>query len=150
MKTVITGGSGFLGERVARELLQRGYVNDASGNPQPIRELVLVDIAPPANRLLDPKVRYAIGDAASPKFIAEILGNDTEGIFHLAAVVSGAAEADFDLGMRVNLDGTRGLLDACQSARFDTARADSLGFPRDQGGFDRIIRDYVRDEGLKL
>jgi D-erythronate 2-dehydrogenase len=114
MKIVITGGSGFLGQRVARELLKSGHVDDAGGNPQPIRELVLVDIAPPANRLLDPKVRYAIGDAASPKFIAETIGNDTEGIFHLAAVVSGAAEADFDLGMRVNLDGTRGLLDACR------------------------------------
>ena len=114
MKILITGGSGFLGQRVARELLKRGHVDDAGGNPQPIHELVLVDIATPANGLLDPKVRYAIGDVASPKFIAETLGDDTEGIFHLAAVVSGAAEANFDLGMRVNVDGTRGLLDACR------------------------------------
>src|SRR5208282_4463294 len=35
-------------------------------------------------------------------------------------------------------------------ARFDTARADSLGFPRDEGGFDRIIADYVHEEGVKL
>jgi D-erythronate 2-dehydrogenase len=112
MKILITGGSGFLGERVARELLKRGHVNDAGGNAQPIHELVLVDIATPTNGLLDPRVRYAIGDAASPKFIAETVGNDTDGIFHLAAVVSGTAEADFDLGMRVNVDGTRGLLDA--------------------------------------
>ncbi len=114
MKIVITGGSGFLGQRVACELLKRGQVNDARGNPQPICELVLVDIATPANGLLDPRVRYAIGDAASPKFIAETFGDDTDGIFHLAAVVSGAAEADFDLGMRVNLDGTRSLLDTCR------------------------------------
>jgi nucleoside-diphosphate-sugar epimerase len=106
MKILITGGSGFLGQRVARELLKRGHVDDAGGNPQPIHELVLVDIATPANGLVDPKVRYAIGDVASPKFIAETLGDDTEGIFHLAAVVSGAAEANFDLGMRVNVDGT--------------------------------------------
>jgi nucleoside-diphosphate-sugar epimerase len=114
MKIVITGGSGFLGQRVASELLKRGHVNDAGGNPQPIRELVLVDIVTPANGLLDARVRYAIGDAASPTFIAETFGDDTEGIFHLAAVVSGAAEADFDLGMRVNVDGMRGLLDACR------------------------------------
>src|SRR6516164_4559012 len=114
MKIVITGGSGFLGQRVARELLSSGQLNDAAGNPQSIRELVLMDIAVPADSFPNPKVRYAIGDVASPKFIAEILSDDTDGIFHLAAVVSGAAEADFDLGMRVNIDGTRRLLDACR------------------------------------
>ena len=114
MKIVITGGSGFLGQRVARELLSSGQLNDAAGNPQSIRELVLMDIAVPADSFPNPNVRYAIGDVASPKFIAETLSDDTDGIFHLAAVVSGAAEADFDLGMRVNIDGTRSLLEACR------------------------------------
>lgn len=114
MKIIITGGGGFLGQRVARELLKRGQINDAEGNPQPIHEIVLVDIVQPPKGLPDAKVRYAIGDAANPKFIAETLGKDTDGIFHLAAVVSGAAEADFDLGMRVNLDGTRDMLEACR------------------------------------
>ena len=114
MKIVITGGSGFLGQRVARELLNSGQLNDAAGYPQSIRELVLMDIAVPADSFPNPKVRYAIGDVASPKFIAETLSDDTDGIFHLAAVVSGAAEADFDLGMRVNIDGTRSLLEACR------------------------------------
>jgi D-erythronate 2-dehydrogenase len=100
MKIIITGGGGFLGQRVACELLKRGKLDDADGKAQPIRELVLLDVALPLNGLLHPKVRYAIGDAASPKFIAETLGEDTDGVFHLAAVVSGAAEADFDLGMR--------------------------------------------------
>ena len=114
MKILISGGSGFLGQRVARELLKRGQINDADGNPRSISELVLADIATPANGLTDCKVRYAIGDVSNPKFIAETLSYDTGGIFHLAAVVSGAAEADFDLGMRVNLDGTRSLLEACR------------------------------------
>jgi nucleoside-diphosphate-sugar epimerase len=140
MKIVITGGSGFLGQRVARELLNGGQFNDADGNPRSISELVLMDIAVPTDGLTNAKVRYAIGDVANPKFIAETLGNDADGIFHLAAVVSGAAEADFDLGMRVNVDGTRSLLEACRR----------LGFPHDEGGFDRIIDDYVRDAGLKL
>jgi len=117
MKIIITGGGGFLGQRVARELLERGQINDADGRPQPIRELVLVDIAQPPKGLSDAKVRYAIGDAADSKFITETFGDETDGIFHLAAVVSGAAEADFDLGMRVNLDGTRGLLEACRRLR---------------------------------
>ncbi len=114
MKIIITGGGGFLGQRVARELLKRGQVSGADGKPQAIRELVLVDIQQPPNGFQDPKVRYAIGDASDPKLIAEAFGNDTDGVFHLAAVVSGAAEADFDLGMRVNLDGTRALLEACR------------------------------------
>jgi D-erythronate 2-dehydrogenase len=114
MKIIITGGSGFLGQRVARELLKRGKVNDANGKAQPIRELVLLDISLPLKGFLHPKVRYAIGDTASPKFIAETFDEDTDGVFHLAAVVSGAAEADFDLGMRVNIDCTRGLLEACR------------------------------------
>ena len=114
MKILISGGSGFLGQRVARELLKRGQINDADGNPRSISELVLADIATPANGLTNCKVRYAIGDVSNPKFIAETLSYDTGGIFHLAAVVSGAAEADFDLGMRVNLDGTRSLLEACR------------------------------------
>jgi nucleoside-diphosphate-sugar epimerase len=117
MRIIITGGGGFLGQRVARELLERGQVNDAEGNPQLIREIVLVDIAQPPKGLLDPKVRYAIGDAADPRFIANTFGDNADGIFHLAAVVSGAAEADFDLGMRVNLEGTRGLLEACRRLR---------------------------------
>jgi D-erythronate 2-dehydrogenase len=117
MKIIITGGSGFLGQRVARELLKRGQLSDADGNPQPIHELVLLDMVEPANALQNAKVRYAIGDAAAAKFIAETLEDDADGILHLAAVVSGAAEADFDLGMRVNVDGTRSLLDACRRLR---------------------------------
>lgn len=111
MKIVITGGGGFLGQRVARELLRRGKLHDGTE----IRELVLLDISQPPNALTDPRVRYANGDASDPRLIAEAFGDDTDGVFHLAAVVSGAAEADFDLGMRVNVDGTRALLEACRA-----------------------------------
>ncbi|MBV9657338.1 MAG: SDR family oxidoreductase [Verrucomicrobia bacterium] len=115
MKIVITGGGGFLGQRVAKELLRRGQVAGVNGStPQPVNELVLVDIAQPPHALADPRVRYAIGDASDPRLIAEAFGDDTDGVFHLAAVVSSAAEADFDLGLRVNVDGTRALLEACR------------------------------------
>jgi NAD(P)-dependent dehydrogenase (short-subunit alcohol dehydrogenase family) len=68
MKILITGGSGFLGQRVARELLKRGHVNDAGGNAQPIHELVLVDIAMPTNGLLDPRTPQV--RSSSPKPLA--------------------------------------------------------------------------------
>ncbi len=114
MKIVITGGGGFLGQRIARELLRRGKLIGADGQPQEIRELVLVDIQQPSSAFHDARVRYAIGDASDPRLIANAFGHDIDGVFHLAAVVSGAAEADFDLGMRVNVDGTRSLLEACR------------------------------------
>jgi D-erythronate 2-dehydrogenase len=110
---VITGGSGFLGQRVARELLRRSEAGGKTGH-QPADRIVLVDVARPQREIADPRVRFATGDAPDPQFVREILSDDTDGIFHLAAVVSGAAEGDFDLGMRVNLDGTRTLLEACR------------------------------------
>ena len=118
MKIVITGGGGFLGQRVARELLRRGEVRGVDGGPpQPIRELVLADLAPPSpHAVTHARVRYAVGDVSAPALLADTLGDDTDGVFHLAAVVSGAAEADFDLGLRVNVDGTRALLEACRQS----------------------------------
>src|SRR5688572_31050250 len=54
------------------------------------------------------------GDLAAPEVMARALERDTTSVFHLAAVVSGGAEADFDLGYKVNMDGTRALLEACR------------------------------------
>jgi len=112
-KIVITGGGGFLGHRVARALSRPGRPG-LGASKESDQQIVLVDLAHPQTEIADARVRLAIGDAADPGFIREILGDDTDGIFHLAAVVSGAAETDFDLGMRVNLDGTRTLLEACR------------------------------------
>jgi D-erythronate 2-dehydrogenase len=110
---VITGGSGFLGQRLARELLRRSEAALKTGQKSADR-VVLVDVTRPQTEIADARVSFAFGDDADPEFIRETLSDDTDGIFHLAAVVSGAAEADFDLGMRVNLDGTRTLLEACR------------------------------------
>ena len=65
MRIIITGGGGFLGQRVARELLERGKVNDADGNPQRSAKSYSRTSRQPPKGLLDPKVRYAIGDAAT-------------------------------------------------------------------------------------
>jgi D-erythronate 2-dehydrogenase len=112
-KIVITGGGGFLGQRLARELLSRTRAG-SDGGKESLPQIVLLDVADPGTKMVDSRVRFAIGDATNPQFISEILSDDTDGIFHLAAAVSGAAEADFGLGMRVNLDGTRALLEACR------------------------------------
>ncbi len=112
MKIVITGGAGFLGLRLAKELLARGSLTASSGRAEAISRIVILDVV--RAMLDDPRVRCVAGDVADPTLIAEVIGDDTATIFHLAAVVSGQAEAEFDLGMRVNLDATRILLEACR------------------------------------
>jgi nucleoside-diphosphate-sugar epimerase len=106
MRVVITGGCGFLGRRVALQLLARGDVD----------ELVLFDNAPPALPLPDDKrLSVVTGDIAHREAVRRVISPSTHSVFHLAAVVSGQAEADTDLGYRVNLDGTRAVLDACRA-----------------------------------
>jgi len=112
MRIVITGGAGFLGTRLARKLLERGSLVDAAGTSRPLRELVLLDMT--AAAVDDQRVTAVAGDLADPAVIERVVTADTDSIFHLAAVVSGQAEAEFDTGMRVNLDATRALLERCR------------------------------------
>jgi nucleoside-diphosphate-sugar epimerase len=113
MNVLITGGAGFLGQRLARELLARGELTDSQGRVRRIERLVLVDVVP-ANDFGDARVRVVTGDIADGALLRQAIGTDTTSIFHLAAIVSGQAEADFDLGMRINLDASRLLLDICR------------------------------------
>src|SRR4051794_5205464 len=110
MRIVITGGCGFFGRGGAMRLLDRGT---AAG---PIDELVLFDNAPPVLPLPgDRRLRVVTGDIADRETVASLIAPGTHAVFHLAAIVSGQAEADTDLGYRVNLDGTRAVLDACRA-----------------------------------
>lgn len=103
MKILITGGAGFLGRRLATRLLERADID----------EIVLVDVVP-AEGYADARVRAVAGDIADAALMKSLVDAQTAGIFHLAAVVSGQAEADFELGMRINLDASRLLLDLCR------------------------------------
>jgi D-erythronate 2-dehydrogenase len=113
MKIVVTGGAGFLGSVLTRALLNRGTLCGPGNRPQSIRELVLFDHAAAAD-IEEPRVTSVAGDIGDSALLQRVIGPDTDVVFHLAAVVSGEAEADFDLGMRVNLDGTRAVLEACR------------------------------------
>lgn len=112
MKILITGAGGFVGYRLAQALLKKGTLTNREGKQAPISQIVLFDMAFPEN--VDARFKCVKGDLTDRDCVEATLGNDTDAVFHLASVVSGGAEADFDLGMRVNLDGTRGLLDACR------------------------------------
>ncbi len=106
MKLLITGGAGFVGDRLARALLASGTLAG-----QTITRVVLADIAPPRPDLLnDPRVEARTGPLLTQ---TEALRDEPfDGVFHLASAVSGECEADFDLGLRSNIDSTRALLDA--------------------------------------
>ena len=106
MQLLITGGAGFVGARLARTLLQRGQLGG-----QPITRIVLADMAPPpADLLADARIEARVGPLLQH---CEGLRHETmDGVFHLASAVSGECEADFELGLRSNLDSTRALLDA--------------------------------------
>ena len=106
--TVITGGSGFLGRKLAARLLAQ----DSDGSEQ----LLLVDKtegeAPPWGD--NNRVKTIVGDVSDRHFIREIISGDVSRVFHLASVVSSGAEQDFDLGYVVNLQGTTDLLERCR------------------------------------
>jgi len=105
MKILITGGGGFLGFRLARTLAARGQLGGRA-----ISSITLLDGAFPPAAAQDRRFTLVQGDVSDAQTLARVCPPDTDAVFHLAAVVSGAAEADFDLGMRVNLKGTELLL----------------------------------------
>ena len=109
MRIIVTGGSGFLGSRVIRALLA---AEGREGLPA-FENILSVDLG--ACPVDDPRVASAVGDIADPGFARRVIDGDTVGVYHLAAVLSGQSEQDFDLGMRVNLDGTRALLEAARA-----------------------------------
>lgn len=116
MKIVITGGAGFLGRRLIHILLQRGTLVGLSGAEEPIDTIVALDTVRPEPAIsTDPRLDVATGDITDRTALARVIDDRTSSVFHFAAVVSAAAEADFDLGMRINLHGTLTVLEACRA-----------------------------------
>lgn len=117
MKVVITGGAGFIGLNLARALIDRGALTGPSGEEEAIDGIVLFD-AQPAPALpedADGRVAMVTGDITDNEAVRALIDRDDISVFHLASVVSGGGELDFDLAMAVNLDGGRHVLEACRA-----------------------------------
>lgn len=109
MNVLITGGASLLGTALARRLAAQGVAGRS------VERITLLDRAAPVQPIDDPRVSHVEADINDPTALKRAIDEHTGTIVHLAAVVSGQAEADFDLGMRVDVDATRLILERARA-----------------------------------
>jgi len=109
MHVLIVGAAGMIGRKLVHRLVADGNVGGRG-----IERLTLVDVVAPASP--DGQAETVSADLAAPGEAERLIENRPDLVVHLAAVVSGEAESDFEKGYRVNLDGTRALLEAVRTA----------------------------------
>jgi nucleoside-diphosphate-sugar epimerase len=112
MHILITGAAGMIGRKLTERLVKDGGLNGTR-----VEKLTLIDVVePPAPQAFAGKVEAAVSDLSAPGAATRAVAPQPDVIFHLAGVVSGEAETDFEKGYRVNLDGTRALLETIRHA----------------------------------
>ena len=137
MRITILGGGGFLGRKLALRLAEEGTLGG-----RPITAMTLFDLAAPAPFPAPFPLTCLGGDIADLPEAAIPPGTDV--VFHLAAVVSAAAEADYDLGRRVNLRGTDAVIDACRRLANPPRVVFTSSIATFSGGQGRILDDGAR------
>ncbi len=123
MKVLITGGCGFLGQMIARAILAKGELRGPDGKMAEVDDIQLFDTLVPVTPYAwaDKRVSTVAGDISDKETVAGLVDRDDISVFHLASVVSAGGEKDFDMAMRVNLQGGLNILEAAR-AREGTPR----------------------------
>lgn len=107
MHILVLGAAGMVGRKLVERLLRDGRFGKSD-----ITRLTLQDVVAPAKPNTSIPVDVVTADVSDAAAVTKLVASKPDVIFHLAAIVSGEAEADFDKGYRINLDGTRYLIDA--------------------------------------
>jgi nucleoside-diphosphate-sugar epimerase len=144
MHVLITGAAGMIGRKLAERLAQTGALGDRE-----ISYLTLTDIvAPPVPAGLADKRGLGMADIADPGEAERLIAGRPDIIFHTAGVVSGEAESDFDKGYRVNLGGSRSLLEAIRREGEAAPYRPRLVFTSSIAVFGAPFPDAIDDEFL--
>ncbi|MEX2231149.1 MAG: D-erythronate dehydrogenase [Cyclobacteriaceae bacterium] len=137
MRVLILGGGGFLGKRLAKELIEHGGL--AQGE---IDHLTLVDVGFPGDKLQDRRVECIEADFGDETTIRNILQHKPDVIFHLAAIVSGEAEKNLDLGMKVNFHASLQIVELCRKLGIHPR----IVFTSSCGVFGGDVSKVIRDD----
>jgi nucleoside-diphosphate-sugar epimerase len=142
MRILIIGAAGMVGRKLTARLVADGHLGGKA-----ITALSLVDvIEPEAPQGFSGELERRAVDIAEPDVAAMLVASRPDVIFHLAAIVSGEAEADFDKGYRINLDGTRYLFDAIRAARDNGAYFPRVVFTSSIAVFGAPFPEVIPDE----
>lgn len=141
MRIIIFGGAGFLGKKLTKLLLRTGTLAIKGNNPQSISKIIVFDRALATGLAEDPRLEIRAGDITDTTALEALLAKPTDVIFHLAAIVSGEAEKNFDLGMQVNLYASLNLLEICRTRNYQPVVVFASSCAIFGGELTEVIRD---------
>ena len=139
MHVLVIGAGGMIGRKLVTRLVQDGHVGGRA-----VARLSLVDLAAPT---MPPGLAGAAwaADLSAPGEATRMIAGRPDLIFHLAAIVSGEAEADFERGYRINLDGTRSLFEAIRQAGLEAPYVPRVVFTSSVAVFGAPLPDVIPD-----
>ena len=142
MRVLVVGAAGMVGRKLTEALVRSGKIGDRA-----IEHLSLVDVVEPA---LPPGIEAEVraADLSDEGVAAQLVTDRPDLIFHLAAIVSGEAEADFEKGYRINLDGTRALLEAIRMQGTSGGYCPRVVFTSSIAVFGMPFPDVISDEQM--
>ena len=141
MHILIIGAAGMIGRKLTSALLKAGQVGGKA-----ISRFTLTDVVEPSKIAFNGEVTTVVSDVSLPGEATKLIASRPDLIFHLAAIVSGEAEADFDKGYRINMDGMRFLLEAIRQEGVKAPYLPRLVFTSSIAVFGAPFPEAIGDE----